>query len=129
MPKSMLENYKARSKRVRAERRALIKEILGDKCAICGSQDPLEADHKDPASKIKDIASLLTHKESTFRQELLKCQLLCKACHIAKTIADNYTNPRQHGTYLMYNKGKCRCDLCAEARREYRRGYDQRKKV
>ena len=35
-------------------------------------------------------------------------------------------NPRQHGTYVMYRHGKCRCELCKAANRETQRSYRER---
>lgn len=56
-------------------------------CHGCGSWDELEIDHKDSSSKLvrgTDIWSLSPANPKRI-QELEKCQVLCRACHIAKT--------------------------------------------
>lgn len=54
--------------------------------------------------------------------ELDKRQLLCHPCHRAKSNEET-TGPREHGTYQMYHRGKCRCGLCRAAFNTYRRGW------
>jgi len=50
------------------------------------------------------------------QKELSNCQVLCKSCHLKKTIAER---PKpQHGTVNMYNEHRCRCELCKEAKRK-----------
>lgn len=66
------------------KRAALIQE-LGGKCAICGSTENLEFDHIISANKQYPIAKLITQSPIRLHQELEKCQLLCKACHIKKS--------------------------------------------
>jgi len=57
-------------------------------CILCGSNENLEVDHIDPNQKV-------THKiwsftESKRNEELAKCQVLCRECHMEKTYYDNY---------------------------------------
>ena len=99
-------------------------EELGGKCVQCGSTKQLEFDHIDPSDKEFTIGSNLTYPREKVREELKKCQLLCRGCHIEK-------HKSEHGSLGMYSHYKCRCDLCKEAwnkrSREYRR--ERRKKA
>ena len=69
-----------------------------------------------------------TDSEERFKAEVMKCQLLCRKHHDAKTHTDIYP-PRKHGTTTMYSRGHCRCDECREAVNEYKRDYRKRKKI
>lgn len=63
--------------------------VLGNECAACGTSKDLEFDHIDPSTKEKKIAGLLGRSsEETIMEELVKCQLLCKACHRTKSNKD-----------------------------------------
>ena len=70
-------------------RRKQFLEKLGNKCVMCGSTENLQFDHIDPSTKTVDIGRLLTTKRAF--DELSKCQLLCKKCHILKTHIRNDT--------------------------------------
>ena len=89
-------------------------------CAVCGSADRLEVDHKDPRQKV-------THRVWSWRkdkqaEELAKCQVLCFECHKNKSNKAAAV-PIAHGTSVGYNR-KCRCRPCTAAWAGYRR--DQR---
>jgi len=94
--------------------------LLGGKCAKCGSAEELDFDHIDPATKFKTMASLLAgYSEEVVRRELAKCQLLCKSCHLKKTKQEGSLSkgwqkqPRLvHGTIHTYRRHECRCDKC-----------------
>lgn len=103
--------------------------ILGNKCVICKTDQNLEIDHKDCYNKSFSISKLWSCSIEQYLKELSKCQILCKKHHLEKSIQegkissyggknriDNYT----HGSSHMYNKDKCRCDLCREWKRKYR---------
>jgi 5-methylcytosine-specific restriction endonuclease McrA len=79
--------YLAWQRRVKAElyakRRAYAIEFLGGCCAICGSTDRLEIDHKNRDEKSFPISR--PPNEEAFRKELLKCQLLCYKHHRRKS--------------------------------------------
>jgi 5-methylcytosine-specific restriction endonuclease McrA len=98
---------------------------LGGKCAKCGTTDALEVDHVNPATKTRQTYTLwfLSPDNPDFIAELAKCQLLCTDCHREKTGQENRV--RVHGTYSMYQRGKCRCEACvavmSEARKRSRR--------
>jgi 5-methylcytosine-specific restriction endonuclease McrA len=86
-------------------------------CAVCGSEQELEVDHIDPATKdpkLKDAMGLGFWSWSKLRleKELEKCQVLCKACHLAKTI--EWQNSRRKHGQTLYGHG-CRCEICYTA--------------
>ena len=66
-------------------RREIAVRRLGGVCTDCGSSDSLEFDHIDPSTKLLPIGKLWTASDERFDNELAKCQLLCKSCHIDKT--------------------------------------------
>jgi 5-methylcytosine-specific restriction endonuclease McrA len=70
------------------KRRAAAVEHLGGCCARCGEADNLDFDHIDPTTKIMTIARASSRKEEFFWEEVNKCQLLCKPCHLVKTAED-----------------------------------------
>jgi hypothetical protein len=64
-----------------------LRNAFGNKCIKCGAIDNLHFDHIDPATKVAAIGELAT--SNGFKrcyEEALKCQLLCKPCHIQKSI-------------------------------------------
>lgn len=101
-----------------AGRRAAAVASLGGACAICGATEGLEMDHVDPSTKTASIAKLILAKPERLREELAKCQLLCKGCHGAKTSLQRGV-PHGGGKKGKHN---CPCNLCREARRLYARG-------
>jgi 5-methylcytosine-specific restriction endonuclease McrA len=82
-------------------------------CVKCGSPDELEVDHIDPAQKVDH--RIWSWAEPRMLAELAKCQVLCRRCHLAKTLASR--TQRQHGTLTMYQRERCRCEPCREAKR------------
>lgn len=90
-----------------AARRA---EFFKDKkCVRCGSRESLELDHIDPSMKVDH--KIWSWSQERRDEEIAKCQVLCKPCHVEKTGAD--IEP-PHGTNSRYTskKWKCRCELC-----------------
>jgi hypothetical protein len=59
-------------------------------CVLCGSSEALEADHIDASLKRYPLAAVwsLAPSNPVRVAELAKCQVLCHACHLAKTKAD-----------------------------------------
>ncbi len=101
---------------------------LGSKCAYCGSEDDLEFDHVDRATKQFNINKLLSGQWENLRLELDKCQLLCEDCHKVKS-DEEQTLPIEHGHYGRgYCKG-CSCDLCVASVAPYWRDYRKRRKT
>ncbi len=86
MPYKNKEDHKKNAAYRRGENRAKSVKFLGGKCVDCGRTDELQFDHKDPTTKITNIARLLTSSWDKIKIELVKCQLLCYDCHHNKTI-------------------------------------------
>lgn len=85
----------------------------GGCCAVCGSEDRLEVDHVDPATKLMEPAAIWSRRQEVRDEELAKCQVLCYDHHREKTNSDLtlLAGPDVHGTNRTYNNG-CRCDDC-----------------
>jgi 5-methylcytosine-specific restriction endonuclease McrA len=112
----MREYQKSRYYRRRLEAIA----FLGGKCVSCGQTEELEFDHVDPSDKTYNVARILTGgSEQKVREELEKCQLLCKKCHDKKTYAvggDQKTVDHGQGSS---GKRNCTCSLCKAKKAEY----------
>lgn len=96
-------------------------EFFKDKsCVKCGSKDNLELDHIDQSlKKNKGDHRIWSWKESRRIEEIKKCQVLCRECHIEKTSIDNYGHkPYEHGTKQTYEARKCRCEQCKDWNRK-----------
>jgi len=104
---------------MRKRRQAWI--ISNGPCIKCGSWENLEIDHKDPKQKISH--NIWSWSQERREAELVKCQVLCRNCHIKKTIEENY-RPIKHGTHNAYANG-CRCSICRQAHREYCKAWRQ----
>lgn len=109
---------KARYKKRRAEK---LKK-LGGKCAKCGSRKKLEIDHINPKLKTIDVSSK-TWSNDDYWKEIEKCQLLCRDCHIEKSILDRGFKIAKgnHGTISTIRWCRPACQLCKDAKREYNR--------
>ncbi len=83
-------------------------------CKKCGSWSNLDIHHKDPKQKVSHRIWSWSKKRREI--ELAKCEVLCEPCH-----GTTWRKEIVHGTYDGYNHHGCRCKLCKEARREYRR--------
>lgn len=59
-------------------------EARGSQCERCSSTKDLEWHHRDPNSKFKEISKMCSEREGVrrLRDELEKCDLLCKKCHV-----------------------------------------------
>ena len=59
-------------------------------CKVCGSDENLEVDHINPSEKSMDPAPLwsMSDNNPVKLAELSKCQVLCKSCHMKKTIRE-----------------------------------------
>jgi 5-methylcytosine-specific restriction endonuclease McrA len=128
MRKYLLDRYYAQ--------RTLFVNVLGGKCNKCGSTDNLEIDHKDPHKKSFELGRLWGEKTiPKALEELKKCQLLCKDCHITKSKIDlrdkansrykltNGADGFRHGTWYAFGTKKCKCNICLIAMRDW---YDTR---
>lgn len=103
-------------------------DILGRECAFCGASESLEIDHKDPKTKKYELSMIWDKQWALIESELVKCQVLCKECHIQKTIKDFGKNiaKGKHGRISSYRY--CKCDLCKEAKNKYMRLYKKRRR-
>lgn len=121
MPYKDPEKQREYARKWIAARRA---EWLADKfCVVCGSTEELEVDHIDRATKVDH--KVWSWSSARREAELAKCQVLCKSCHLKKTVEEG--PHAQHGTMSMYHKYGCRCEPCREARSEYRRELKSRR--
>lgn len=92
------------------KRRKKIIDYLGGRCVDCGATDDLHIDHVDPQGKSFEINSNLTLSNPAVRDELSKCQLLCRTHHHLKTAREN--TGFTHGTINAFMHKKCRCNVC-----------------
>jgi len=73
----------------RIENRALLlAHLLGHPCVDCGETDPvlLDFDHRDPASKRKEVGRLAATKPwPQVLAEIAKCDVRCANCHRRRT--------------------------------------------
>ncbi len=107
------------------KRKGLLEE-LGGKCSNCESKENLEFDHIDKNTKSYPIGEkILNFSKEKLLEELKKCQLLCKSCHLdkSKRCGDLSKIPwnkgmRSHGAQ-GYGKG-CRCEICKAWKRRSR---------
>jgi 5-methylcytosine-specific restriction endonuclease McrA len=83
---------------------------MSDKfCVICGSTKDLEVDHIDPSTKVSH--RIWSWSWARIHEELKKCQVLCQEHHWEKS-ASQLKRKAQHGVITMYDRHKCRCELC-----------------
>jgi 5-methylcytosine-specific restriction endonuclease McrA len=75
---SQLSQYQKRMDKLR--------KAFGNKCVHCGATDQLHFDHIDPATKVAAVGDLaIRNGFKRCYEEALKCQLICKPCHIRKS--------------------------------------------
>lgn len=111
----------------RIERKQLALDYLGGECMICGSVDRLEFDHIDPLIKSKKINESYLLEINNLLAELDKCQLLCKPCHMKKSLRERGKREvAEHATASMYINQGCRCELCCAAHTQKVRLYRMR---
>lgn len=99
--------------------------LLGGKCTQCESVENLEFDHINKINKSFHIGKIMNVSLGNLYKELPKCQLLCKKCHLDKTIRESRI--MVHGTQNMYKKYKCRCDDCTIANKIANKRYKNSK--
>lgn len=113
------ENRAYLKRRYSVQRRFFI-QILGGKCARCGTEQKLQIDHRDPAKKTMHLGRLFTKNtiSEALRELLDKCQALCGPCHRKKSAEEARQRPRYftHGTVYGWMKVGCRCDICLAAK-------------
>lgn len=106
------------AKRYQARRDAAI-VTLGGECISCGGISDLQFDHQDRGLKSFSMAKIWLGKQDRLQAELAKCQLLCSACHLIKTV-DERSVPHGGGKKGRRN---CKCDPCRERNRQYMRDF------
>ena len=80
------EGRRAYQRQWMRDRRAEAVAAFGGRCRQCGSVERLQFDHIDPATKTTN--AIWAMGKAKREAELAKCQLLCAACHAAKTRAE-----------------------------------------
>ena len=101
--------------------------FLGGKCIKCNSAEDLQFDHKNPKDKKFNISiHLVSLSWGNLVKELIKCQLLCRNCHIEKSILESGKQLAKgtHGTVSSYRY--CRCDICNNYHNQYQREHYKR---
>lgn len=110
------------------KRKEKVIEILGGKCANCGCAEisKLEVDHKNRNEKSLTFGKRWHQSWTRILEEIKKCQLLCKKCHIEKTVKERKQKLARgtHGTLSSYRY--CKCEVCRKANRDYFREYNKR---
>jgi 5-methylcytosine-specific restriction endonuclease McrA len=118
------------TKRYVAQRRSSWIEEQGGKCNHCSATNvPYDIDHINPALKTMRAAQIWYKTKAVRDLELANCQVLCRSCHKAKTSSERTIHNAQHGTTVMYFTRSCRCDLCVEYGKEYRKASKARVKA
>lgn len=108
--------------------RAMCLSLLGGRCVACAATTGLEVDHVDPAKRSFWPTTDANRSDDAIRAELTKCQLLCRSCHVAKTIRERGFRPAAHGRLAMYNRG-CRCERCRRANADAARAKYARRRA
>jgi hypothetical protein len=124
MPETRAAYMRGYIKARRQYRRAQLIEMLGGRCVRCGSTDELEFDHIDPATKAFAVGSDMSRAWERLVEEALKCQLLCRPCHVTKGREDR---PEPRHSYYRYWYYGCRCPICTEANAEKGRGQREKR--
>lgn len=109
-----------------AVKRNKMLEYLGGKCSSCSSEENLQIDHVDHLTKSFCVSKSWAFSWEKLKPELDKCQILCKDCHLLKSVSEGslakgWTNKERlvHGSLWTYKKHKCRCILCVEGKAIY----------
>jgi hypothetical protein len=81
MPYKNLEKQREYQRQWMARRKA---EYFSNKnCSTCGRSEQLEIDHIDPSTKLSH--KIWSWSKIRREEELAKCQVLCKDCHLTKS--------------------------------------------
>ena len=112
----------------RARRRTGLKNLLGNRCAVCGVTDNLEFDHKDRSEKSFNLSgSDLDRPWDIILVELNKCSLLCSQHHLEKSKLSKDFGQVEHGGGKS-GKKNCKCSPCKEQKAKYMKEYKKRTK-
>lgn len=92
-------------------------EQLGGKCLKCAATENLHFHHRNPKEKSFTVGSGGSFSEERWQQELAKCDLLCRDCHIVE-----HKPAHVHGDVRRYWQG-CKCAECRAANTAHSRRY------
>ena len=67
-------------------------------------------DHIVPGSRVSN--SVWSWSQKRREEELTKCQVLCRQCHIKKSMECGERRVAGHGSGQMYQVHRCRCKEC-----------------
>lgn len=113
-----------RAKHFRNIRRIYAFNYLGNKCNKCGIKNvKLEFDHINKNNCNFRIAVGLEFGLDKLNEELDKCQLLCRNCHMDKTLSESDRHRTTHGELGMYTNYGCRCVECKKVWNAYNKIY------
>lgn len=87
-------------------------------CKHCSSWENLEVDHIKRENKTMRTSSIWGRKQEVREKELSHCQVLCKPCHLVKTLSEVDYPGIIHGTSNGYDHYGCRCEECKLAKRK-----------
>lgn len=92
----------------------------------CGSREDLELDHIDPSTK--ESHNIWSWSEVRRDAEIAKCQVLCKSCHLLKTISESQQwtcrrcGGRKNGSFRRSNgTTELRCLPCHREKEQTRK--------
>lgn len=111
MPFKSRELQRKYQREVRSRRyRAWIEEH--GPCANCGSHERLEIDHVDRSTKSPKLirrggtANVFSWSQARRDEELSKCQVLCKSCHLEKTRLEFLGRPNRIDRKLTWEQAR-----------------------
>jgi len=90
-PPEYRETLTKKKREDRKEKLDKLRAHLGGQCVGCGTTHNLQFDHIDRTQKSFNISLNRDKPYEELLQEVKKCQLLCKECHIIKSRA-HYDN-------------------------------------
>lgn len=100
---------------------AILRNLLGGKCIVCGSAISLEFHPIDPELKGFNITPEFDRPWAELLTEAKKCELRCEECH-------KKAHAAKHGLG-MYSHQKCRCDICRDAWNSKTKEYKKKRMV
>jgi hypothetical protein len=111
------------------ERRVEALALLGGVCVDCGTDIDLEFDHADPSTKFVEVTTMLSkYSKKRLLEELSKCVLRCKTCHVVKTFSNGDKPSVEHGGGVS-GRRNCKCRPCKDKKNEYMREYQSERKL
>lgn len=88
---------------------------LGGKCSKCGETDirVLEFHHKNEHLKKMELGKFFTCSWCSIQEEIIKCVLLCRNCHVEEHYVTSITSRDQINKNLILSfLNKRGCDIC-----------------